>query len=228
MKSVILGLIITGAAAISGSMAQGANINVFSTGVVSPGVLQGDGLADLNYTLTSAPAGVPTGNVFVTDQGGFPFPNWAADDSNSKWISPQPSYNNGQTDPAGVYNYQTTFSLAGLNPSTASLVFQLATDNATTDVFLNSVSTGITYGSFSSLSSPFTINSGFVAGTNTLTFDTQNYAGDFGNPGGLRVSISGTAAPVPEPASAGLVLLATGLTAVGIARRRVSILVKQA
>ncbi len=170
----------------------------------------------------------PTGTVFVTDQSGFPFPFWAADDTTSKWISPQPSYNNGQTDPAGTYIYQTTFSLAGLNPSTASLVFQLGTDNATTDILLNGVSTGISYGSFSSLSSPFTISSGFVAGTNTLTFDTLNYAGDFGNPGGLRVSISGTAAPVPEPASAGLALLAAALSAVCIARRRVSTSAKQA
>jgi len=208
-------------------MAQGASINVLSTGVVSPGVPQPDGSADLHYTLTSAPAGVAPGSVFVTDQTGFPFPIWAADDSNSKWISPQPSYNNSQTDPAGTYIYQTTFSLSGFIPSSASLLFQLATDNATTDVLLNGASTGITYGSLSSLSSPFTISSGFVAGTNTLTFDTQNYAGTSGNPAGLRVSISGTATPVPEPTSAGFALLAAALATVGIARRRVTAFLKQ-
>ncbi|MBV8867760.1 MAG: hypothetical protein JO210_20345 [Acidobacteriaceae bacterium] len=222
MKSVLLGLMLTGAALIPGEMARAASIPVFSTGVVSPGVLQADGLPDLHYTLTSAPAGVSTGSVFVTDQGGFPFPFWAADDSNSKWVSPQPSYNNSQTDPPGTFVYTTTFSLDGLLPSTASLVFELGTDNETVDVLLNGVSTGITYVGFGSLSSPFTIDTGFTTGTNTLTFDTLNYAGTIGNPAGLRVSITGTAAATPEPASAALVIVAAGLFGVWIARRKIA------
>jgi hypothetical protein len=221
MKSTILGLIITGAVALSGRIAQGASINILSTGVVSPGV-PNSGLTDLNYVLAGTPPGTPVGSVFsITDQRGFPFPFWVADDSNSAWISPQRSYASGETDPVGTFVYHTTFSLAGLIPSTASLVLQLASDNATTDVLLNGISTGISYSSSTNLSSPFTISTSFVAGMNTLDFVTQNFSGNSNNPVGLRVLISGSADSVPEPASVGLALLAAGFAAIWIARRQI-------
>jgi hypothetical protein len=222
MKSIILGLTLAGAVAISGRMAQGASINVYSTGVVSPGVPNSDGSTDLHYILTGTPPSTPVGSAFfITDQGGFPFPIWVADDNGSKWISPQRSYASGESDPVGTFIYHTTFSLAGLIPSTASLVLQLATDNAATDVLLNGISTGISYSSYTNLSSPFTISSGFGAGVNTLDFVVQNFSGNSDNPVGLRVLISGNADLVPEPASAGLALLAAGFAAIRIARRQI-------
>jgi len=224
MKSIFLTLTIAGAVAISCRMAQGASINVYSTGVVSPGVPNSDGSTDLHYILTGTPPSTPVGSAFfITDQRGLPFPIWVADDNGSKWISPQRSYASGEADPGGTFTYHTTFSLAGLIPSTASLGLQLAVDNAVTDVLLNGIGTGISYSSFASLSSPFTISNGFVSGVNTLDFVVQNMSGISGNPVGLRVLISGNADLVPEPASASLALLAAGFAAIWIARRQIAV-----
>src|SRR5690606_13577188 len=101
-------------------------------------------------------------------------------------ISPRPSYTSGQTDAPGAYVYTTTFNLDGLVPSTASIDFLVAVDNALTDVLINGTSTGITHTGFNAFSGSFSINSGFVAGVNTLSFLTTNAAGSSGNPGGLR------------------------------------------
>ena len=213
------------AAAISfpAVLAKADTIQVYSTGMLTSLTQQADGLADLHYALLSAPAGATAGSAFVTDQSGYPFPIWAADDASSKWISPQPSYTLGQTDLPGQYVYQTSFSLSGLNPRTASLSLQIATDNATTDVLLNGISTGITYSGLTTKSAPFTISSGFVAGLNTLTFVTQNFDGDNTNPTGINVQISGTAdSAAPEPSTAALVFGGVALAAIGIFRRKVS------
>lgn len=52
---------------------------------------------------------------------------------------------------------------------------------------------------------------------NTLTFVVENLARDTGNPSGLRVDISGTASPVPEPGT--LLLLGSGMAGLWIRRR---------
>jgi len=90
------------------------------------------------------------------------------------------------------------------------------------DILLNGVSTGNTipvgfspnysFGAWT----PFTIASGFIAGVNTLHFVVNNDAG----PTGIRVELTGTADPSPEPAS--LFLLGAGLVAFGIFRRRLA------
>jgi hypothetical protein len=107
-----------------------------------------------------------------------------------------------------------------LNPATAVLIGQWATDNTGSDIVINGVSTGHTAAGFGGWSS-FTLSSGFIAGVNTLDFIVYNVPQEFGNPTGLRVEMSGTADPnsqVPEPVS--LVLLGTGLVAFGMLRRR--------
>jgi hypothetical protein len=120
------------------------------------------------------------------------------------------------------FTYTTTFSLAGLNPSTANIdvTYLLADDE--TAVYLNG-----TLEHTSPLDSnngawavpdSFDITSGFVGGTNTLTFVTPNSGG----PGGLQVQMSGTAA-VPEASTltllGGLVAPAGMLIRRRIARR---------
>ena len=57
---------------------------------------------------------------------------------------------------------------------------------------LNGVGTGLTSGGFLSYTPPFTLNSGFVPGVNTLDFLVNN-AGDAPNPTGLRAELSATA-----------------------------------
>jgi hypothetical protein len=63
---------------------------------------------------------------------------------------------------------------------------------------------------------PFTITSGFVAGTNTLMFDVLN-SGDFNSQTGLRVEISGSFTPANVPDSgSSAVLFGGGLMALGM------------
>lgn len=204
--SILLGL--------SGAV-QALPINVFSTGVDAAGaVVAGGTVGDLHYSLISAPPGVGTGIKAATSGSeGFPIGPWLGDNTLSRWIGPNTGDLNG---PVGSYTYRTTFDLTGLDLSTAALSGRWATDNPGTEILINDVATGLTAGGFTAWSA-FSINSGFVAGLNTLDFVVYNAGG----PTGLRVEISGdaAAAAVPEPAS--LVLLALGLAAwLGFSRRK--------
>ena len=96
--------------------------------------------------------------------------------------------------------------IAGKQLGFAQISGSWGADNLGT-IFLNGVNTGITNGTFGFLS-PFAINSGFVNGINTLTFQIQ----DFGPPLAFRVdNISGTAdaltAAVPEPSTWAMMIL---------------------
>ncbi len=132
--------------------------------------------------------------------------------------------------PSGDYEYQTVFNLTGLDPSTAVLTGQWATDDPGVNIYINSQPTGNTIDDTPSyISNPtppytysqwtrFTISSGFVAGVNTLDFVVYNIPNSGPNPAGLRVEISGSADPVPEPAS--LMLIGAGFVALGMFRGR--------
>ena len=192
--------------ALAGLLAVPARANVipglFNTGLDAGGALLvgGNGVLDVHYTVISGPA---TGSG-VTFQCCY-----FADGPNSRWISVNAS--GGPS--AGLYDFRTTFSLAGLNPATAQIVGQFAADNLITDILLNGSSTGQTAPGFGSFV-PYAIPAGspFVTGTNTLDFMVV----DQGSPMSFRNEMSGTADPaaqagVPEPATAGLLGGALGL-----------------
>src|SRR6266545_3721876 len=107
-------------------------------------------------------------NTGVNDSG-----PWLASGPNSKWVGPKADQSVGSAQ--GDYKYRVTFDLTGLEPATAVLTLRISSDNATSDVLLNGVSTGLTYdGNFAALSAVLTLNSGFLDGTNTLDFLVDN------------------------------------------------------
>jgi hypothetical protein len=196
---------------------------LFSTGVDDNGVPLADGLigtgaiGDPHYSLFSVPAGGTTKIDVFTFSG-----QWVARDAISTWIAPNSVTTSGQPEdgPVGDYDYRTTFSLTGFDPTTASITGKWAADNSGLDILINGQSTGNSGASFTALQD-FSISSNFVAGINTLDFLVRNFNGPGPNATGLRVEIldatadrtTGSSA-VPEPS--GFVLLSSLLGVAGV------------
>lgn len=189
--------------------AQAAAITtLFSTGVDSAGNPLPDGSVDPHYTVSPGAAAFVIGNPGAV--------GWVGNTASSSWISATTDAQPG----GGPFTYTTTFSLAGLNASTAILTGSIAADDQGSIILngvvvFNTVPTGSAPWSFLA---PFTITSGFVAGINTLQLDIpNNIDGPDDGPSGVQLDISGTAS-VPEPAS--MAMLGLGVMALGAIRRR--------
>lgn len=178
---------------------QAASISgLYTTGVDDSGNLLPLGSIDPHYTVVQS----NTNAFLVTDVR----PNYIANNPTSGWI-----WQNSNGQPTNVTrSFSTTFDLTGFDPSTALITGNWAADNLGLDILINGLSTGqqaLVKSPPSSLNpfqffTPFTINTGFNPGLNTITFVVQ----DRGVVAGFRVGeISGTAdrvsTPVPEPAS---------------------------
>jgi hypothetical protein len=207
----------------AGTAAQAAPITLFNTGVDASGTPLADGtVGDPHYSLVAVPSG--TTDVRVrTSAGGFPIPPYFGDDALSAWIGPN---NDAQVDgPVGLYDYQTTFSLAGFNAATASISGGWSSDNDGVRILLNGVDTlnsPTDFSQFSAGFAAFSITSGFSAGVNTLDFIVNNGGG----PTALRVEMTGAAdlaGGVPEPATWAMMLAGFGgVGALMRSRRRVA------
>ena len=190
-------------------------------------VINNTGLAaptspDPNWTVTTSSTPGST-NAFVTDTSGYPFGPWLADTAAYGWDSPQPSYTDGETDGANTnYFYTTTFDLTGFDPTSALLQFQFAVDDSLVAVILNgNTLTGFDAGALDTLSATQTINLDFVAGINTITFETLNGPAVTTNPTGLLVDFTTATAntsSAPEPSA--FLLIGAGLGGLGLIRRR--------
>jgi hypothetical protein len=189
---------------------------LYGTGLNADGTNASSASPDLHYTMTQHPAN--TGETSAVYAESSTPTGYLAALSGSQWIGPNAD---GNTDyNTGTYVFTTTFTLAaGLNLSTAMITGQImADDTATISLNGNDVNLG---GSPSyTAATSFTINSGFLTGTNTLQFTVDNI-GPNKTPTSLDVSMSGTISPsvVPEPSSIALCGLA-GLIGSAYAWRR--------
>jgi len=205
-------------------------INICGTGftAVCAG-LAGFGSVDGNFTLI-ANADVP-GNpstpayVALNQFPVGPAGPWVSDTSTGQWIVPAVGGNEMAGDAVGNYNYQESFNLTGFTLSTVTLSGMWAVDNIGC-IYVNGANTNDCINSptaFSALTA-FAISSAnatFVAGVNTITFETVNTAGPMVNPTGLFVELSGngtSASGVPEPMT--LSMLGVGLLGLGLAGRK--------
>ncbi len=179
---------------------------LFGTGVDATGAPLPEDTVDPHYQLTaSADLDFPGPDAF-TLLPGFPVGPWIAEGPTSRWIAPSSAQGTGNL--PGEYRYRTAFNLDGFDLSSVVILGNWATDNSGLDIFLNGASTGLPGGSFTSYT-PFTINSGFVAGNNTLEFVISN-AGDAVNPTGLRVDMRAGGKPKATPLTIGKPTLAAG------------------
>jgi hypothetical protein len=191
------------AVGIFAASAGAAQIPVFSTGSNGSTLITAGTNTPADFYTVTGPAGSG-----LTGAGTF-VPSarpsaWLANDANSEWITPGKSGNT--TFIPGAYTYTTTFNLGPADIlSTGNIQLEYTGDNSGTEIIFNGVDIGdpTTGGntSYTKLFGPFTINSGFLEGTNTLQFVINNQT-PTNTPEGLRVWIqSATISVVPEPSS---------------------------
>lgn len=185
---------------------------LYNTGLdVSGNALSMTGGIDANWLVD--------GQAAVT----YKHPAYAANDSDSLWISVNQNGGN-ETTRAQTYTYSTTFDLTGYDVLTASINGLWGADNYGS-IYLNGVDTGNSlsfgYDAFRSLTA-FSINDYFVNGINTLSVEMTN--GHLNpnldpGPGALRFdSLELKAASVSEPGT--MALLSLGIFGLVVARRR--------
>ena len=158
---------------------------LFNTGVDDDGVLLFQRQADPHYTVALSAGTADSGTVIDAD--GFPIPPWIANDDNSRWIGLfSRDFDNNSEGPSGDYIYRTTFELPNnVDVNSVVITGRWASDNTGVDILINDSSVGS--GQLSGASDAWTsfrIDSGFLAGTNTLEFVLNNSAA---GPTGLRV-----------------------------------------
>jgi len=169
-----------------------------------------------------------TESTKVVAEPGFPFPAWIANTADSKWLIPE-SFTRNNAPPASgppmSFRYSASFLLteedaAALNATGWS--GRWTSDNNGVGISLNDDAQYLDTGTAAFRAwHDFTIDSGFLAGLNTLSFTVLNQPQGSGNPTGFRME--GTlpyGAMVPEPGGLTLGLVGLGICgAVGYGRR---------
>jgi PEP-CTERM motif len=202
---------------LSGSFLSAATITIHNTGVNGADVVQAIGSTTSFWNLASEPAGASEAlgsNPFRYFNGAY-----YADNALSGWVSPGST---GNASVSGIYTYQLLINLTGFNPATASISGLFGTDNGGA-MLLNGVSVATTaFNAFGS-GTAFSMTSGFIAGINTISIQTNNDPNAGGNPTAFRVQFSSATADlvgssVPEPST--FLLFTGGLAAAGLFRKR--------
>lgn len=171
------------------SLAFCSSIPVYGTGLNDDFTLATQGTTDIHYSIISSPSSNIATAPYVASS--YP-PNYFHDRADSQWIGPSAILS--PSEDSGNWYFQTTFSLAGLDPSTAALHGIVYADNQV-EIYLNGVDTGFGClkqdGTCFQTTTTYSITSGFVACTNTLTFKVIN----LGLYIALLASVNGSASP---------------------------------
>lgn len=194
--------------------AAAAPITVYNTGVNLSNVLVAAGLPTAHWQLLSAPSG--SALAIGSTPYAFTHPAYVANTPTSQWVSPAPNGNApvGSFWSPGLYVYALTINLAGFNHNTAVITGRFSTDNIGYIAVNGGLPAAISgYTGFSSFTN-FTLNSGFVAGLNTIRVGFLNQ----GNPSAFHVQFSSATAtstapppPVSVPELSSLAILGLGL-----------------
>jgi hypothetical protein len=195
LRSAIIAPSIAAAFLLAGTHTSSAlpNIGLFSTGVDNSGNALPLHATELHYAVS----GVVSAAYIVPKEVGQVPPSWIVAPSGSAWIGPNQTDSTFNSDPVGIYHYKLSIDLTGFDPSSVRIGGTWATDDEA-HLFLNGQNTGFSKGlyGFTQLDA-FNLQSGFVAGINTIDFTVQNDAG----PSGLLVT-GWTMSVVPEPSTA--------------------------
>lgn len=200
---------------------------LWNTGVDSAGVPQAVGFTEVHYSATLPDGANPHYQFRTVAKPG----SYVTPPSDSAWIGPSLTENEGALvdDPVGTYTYKLFFSLDGLDPASAVITGDWASDNWSS-IWLNGQQT--TYSlpkeGFRTLTA-FNLFDGILntsgqpirldSSLNTLEFRVLNATGS-GNPSALLVSgLSGEATGIPDGGS--LLLMAGGAFAavIGLSHR---------
>jgi len=224
MKRHLMTCAVLGVLGISCAIQAAASTVALSTGTAAYTIA-----SDTNTNGSTITEGT-TVNVVTKLAGGWlanPITDGIGD--SGVWIAPEADMSNagkyGNTNIGGTTVYDLSFSLAGLDPTTALLTMNLTADDYV-DVTLNgtTIFTHTSTEMWTAAAGVFTVNdtgSIFNGGTNTLVFTVPNNPNDGAasccGPTGLDVAASVSASPIvtPEPSKVwplgGAVLLAAFL-----------------
>lgn len=194
------------------AFALAGTIAVHNTGVDSSDVLVGAGAQTAFWTLSAEPAGASEAlgsNPFRYFNGAY-----FADTSTAAWVSPGA---NGTAGAGGFYTYDLVIDLTGSNPATASVGGIFGTDNDGSISLNSGPAVATTCFACFGTPTPFTINSGFVSGLNTIHVTVDNG----GDPTAFFVEFNSTiasgASGVPEPSA--ILLTCAGLAGLIVLHR---------
>ena len=191
---------IVGVASLAIALGMGTALaDPLNTGTNLDGSLVTPGTIDTSWTGYDATIGAAVPAFAVSGYNGA----WL-NQPNAEFLSPNQL--NGQADnyPSSVnelINWTTSFTLSS-NGAASDILGAFAVDNQLLSIVVSNANGTFTitpasgggFGFLTAFDIPF---ADLVAGLNTITFDTENYASESGNPTGLLVEFT----QVPEPAS---------------------------
>jgi hypothetical protein len=154
---------------------------LFNTGVDDSGAALADGAVDPHYQLIVNADDSFSLDAIVENSAAFPIVTgpWVANNASGKWIGPRfdTSGAAGLAQGDGVYVYQTTFDLTGVDKESTVITGQWAIDNEGRAIRVNGQPTGIVNNNAFATLTSFRIdrnNATFVDGINTLEFEVRN------------------------------------------------------